>query len=72
MQGAPRRRTTSTSHEGNTADKFFIEKWWAGKDSNLRRHSRQIYSLLRLTASLPAQKINEELKIKNEKLKKQP
>ncbi len=26
---------------------------WAGEDSNLRRLSRQIYSLVRLTASLP-------------------
>lgn len=25
-------------------------KWWAEKDSNLRRHSQQIYSLPRLTA----------------------
>ena len=35
---------------------FDTKKCWAGKDSNLRRHSRQIYSLLRLTASLPARK----------------
>ncbi len=28
-------------------------EWWAGKDSNLRRHSQQIYSLPRLTASVP-------------------
>ena len=27
---------------------------WAGKDSNLRRRSRQIYSLLHLTALVPA------------------
>ncbi len=29
------------------------KKQWVGEDSNLRRHSRQIYSLLRLTTSLP-------------------
>ena len=27
--------------------------WWWGKDSNLRRHSRQIYSLIPLTAWVP-------------------
>src|SRR5207247_11247554 len=27
--------------------------WWRGKDSNLRRQSRQIYSLLPLTAREP-------------------
>jgi hypothetical protein len=27
--------------------------WWAGKDSNLRRLSRQIYSLLPLAAWVP-------------------
>ena len=27
--------------------------WWRGEDSNLRRHSQQIYSLPRLTASVP-------------------
>ncbi len=29
------------------------EKWWRGKDSNLRRLSRQIYSLIPLTAREP-------------------
>jgi hypothetical protein len=28
-------------------------KWWRGKDSNLRRHSQQIYSLPPLTAWVP-------------------
>ncbi len=28
-------------------------KWWRGKDSNLRRLSRQIYSLIPLTAREP-------------------
>ncbi len=28
--------------------------WWAGKDSNLRRHRRQIYSLLPLATRVPA------------------
>ena len=30
-----------------------INEWWRGKDSNLRRHGRQIYSLLPLTAREP-------------------
>ena len=34
--------------------------WWRGKDSNLRRQSRQIYSLLPLTAREPLQR-NREL-----------
>src|ERR671910_1965706 len=29
------------------------EKWWRGKDSNLRRHRRQIYSLLPLATRVP-------------------
>ncbi len=29
--------------------------WWRGKDSNLRRLSRQIYSLIPLTAREPLQ-----------------
>jgi hypothetical protein len=31
--------------------------WWRGKDSNLRRQSRQIYSLIPLTAREPLQKV---------------
>ncbi len=31
--------------------------WWRGKDSNLRRLSRQIYSLIPLTAREPLRKI---------------
>ncbi len=60
----PRRHTSNippAAHPSQTA-RFALYSWppplvnlWAGKDSNLRRHSRQIYSLLRLTASLPAQ-----------------
>ncbi len=34
--------------------------WWRGKDSNLRRQSRQIYSLIPLTAREPLQ-INRKL-----------
>ena len=30
-------------------------RWWRGEDSNLRRLSQQIYSLPRLTASVPLQ-----------------
>ena len=36
---------------------FLLFKWWRGKDSNLRRQSRQIYSLIPLTAREPLQKI---------------
>ena len=32
---------------------LLIPDWWRGKDSNLRRQSRQIYSLLPLTAREP-------------------
>jgi hypothetical protein len=32
--------------------------WWRGKDSNLRRLSRQIYSLLPLAAREPLQKLS--------------
>ncbi len=35
-------------------------EWWRGKDSNLRRLSRQIYSLLPLTAREPLLKMNPE------------
>ena len=31
----------------------FLNLWWRGKDSNLRRQSRQIYSLIPLTAREP-------------------
>ena len=33
-------------------------KQWGVQDSNLRRHSQQIYSLSRLTASVTPQKLN--------------
>ena len=33
-----------------------ISFWWRGEDSNLRRLSRQIYSLIPLTAREPLQK----------------
>ena len=32
---------------------MLLNKWWRGEDSNLRRLSRQIYSLLPLTAREP-------------------
>jgi hypothetical protein len=35
---------------------FLLFIWWRGKDSNLRRQSRQIYSLIPLTAREPLQK----------------
>ena len=34
-------------------------KWWRGKDSNLRRLSRQIYSLLPLAAREPLPQVTE-------------
>ena len=40
---------TGLKHSPNT------QKNWRGKDSNLRRLSRQIYSLLPLTARVPLQ-----------------
>ena len=36
-------------------------QWWRGKDSNLRRLSRQIYSLIPLTAREPLQKIKQRI-----------
>ncbi len=38
-----------------TRDTLTYDAWWRGKDSNLRRLSRQIYSLLPLTARVPLQ-----------------
>ena len=35
--------------------------WWWEKDSNLRRHSRQIYSLIPLTAREPHQNFRAPL-----------
>ena len=32
-----------------------VARWWRGEDSNLRRLSRQIYSLIPLTAREPLQ-----------------
>ena len=36
-------------------DTGFSVFWWRGKDSNLRRQNRQIYSLIPLTAREPRQ-----------------
>src|SRR3972149_6835234 len=33
-----------------------VSRWWRGEDSNLRRQSRQIYSLIPLAAREPLQK----------------
>ena len=35
-----------------------IKLWWGGEDSNLRRRSRQIYSLIPLTTRVPPHKID--------------
>ena len=40
----------------NYTREFIYKNWWRGKDSNLRRQSRQIYSLIPLTAREPLQK----------------
>jgi hypothetical protein len=57
MQGAserPPRRSENYVAGGrdvsNAAEGLLLRKWWGEKDSNLRRQSRQIYSLLHLTA----------------------
>ena len=56
--GAARRRRTSFRSESSptsgTGRTFLF--WWRGEDSNLRRLSRQIYSLIPLTAREPLQK----------------
>ena len=49
-------RTVQTSFR--PPPKIQSHKQWAGKDLNLRRQSRQIYSLVRLTTSLPTQYIS--------------
>ena len=40
-----------------------IEKWWRGLDSNQRRRSRQIYSLIPLATREPLQKIKPTILI---------
>jgi hypothetical protein len=55
--------TTELHPLGPTQQQFplcFFVAWWRGKDSNLRRQSRQIYSLIPLTAREPLQR-NREL-----------
>jgi hypothetical protein len=39
----------------NCSQTITSKKWWRGQDSNLRRLSRQIYSLIPLTAWVPLQ-----------------
>src|SRR4030067_3211675 len=36
-----------------------VSRWWRGEDSNLRRQSRQIYSLIPLAAREPLLKIHK-------------
>ncbi len=53
------RLTLMTNREGmlkseNPArGRVFLNRWWREKDSNLRRQSRQIYSLIPLAAREP-------------------
>ncbi len=42
--------------------------WWRGKDSNLRRLSRQIYSLIPLTAREPLLKYEGHILLKRQAL----
>ena len=42
--------------------------WWRGQDSNLRRLRQQIYSLPRLTASVPLRLADKPLRPANPKL----
>ena len=44
-----------------TPPRRFKVFWWREKDSNLRRQSRQIYSLIPLTAWVSLQPVTEEL-----------
>jgi hypothetical protein len=45
--------TTCLEGRGSTAELFPPRQWWAGRDSNPRRHRQQIYSLPPLTARPP-------------------
>ncbi len=49
----PLNYTRFTVPPSGCAIKITGETWWWGKDSNLRRQSRQIYSLIPLTAWVP-------------------
>ena len=57
FSGATRLRRTSLRFSSSpTWPRRDIKLWWRGEDSNLRRLSRQIYSLIPLTAREPLQK----------------
>ncbi len=45
----------ATSNHSELTALNFNANWWRGQDSNLRRLSRQIYSLIPLTAREPLQ-----------------
>ena len=42
---------------------YVLVMWWRGKDSNLRRQCRQIYSLIPLTAREPLHGVLQNLQI---------
>jgi hypothetical protein len=54
----PRRTQISPINRWRASRGSRSEGWWRGKDSNLRRQSRQIYSLLPLAAREPLQKLS--------------
>ena len=57
LSGASRLRRTSFRFSSSpTWPRRDTKLWWRGEDSNLRRLSRQIYSLIPLTAREPLQK----------------
>ena len=49
-------------------DSVFSTLWWRGKDSNLRRQSRQIYSLIPLTAREPLLQYERRILLKRQVL----
>ena len=49
----PKNETIRTHYRLGSLEMSDDIKWWAGKDSNLRRLCRQIYSLLPLAAWVP-------------------
>ncbi len=45
-----------TRKSNTPTDDYALKLWWRGEDSNLRRQSRQIYSLIPLAAREPLPK----------------
>ena len=49
---------TRLTLKGHSAQNYI---WWRGEDSNLRRQSRQIYSLIPLATRVPLPNVSREL-----------